>query len=366
MADLLAPESEADAIATWARSRQAVPPPLRSRLSAAAAQWLLTQGQDHAARAALMDAAAEAASWSPEEHLPFSELADARQTVRSTAALFDPPVHRLPGWVVDTIADSDADFVDACSRADNLLQVLGIVRDNGDRFARPEMATTLSHLAFLNPGQPIHNYLAELHKAIQSDGLLPTLDARTAQLNRQAVVDSWLTTSTWPEAMAFLRTHSDVLRTPEVFDQLAQSEEPDTLAHAAILQLAKSLPLPKIESVVTSTEHAVNEAQNALERGELSHIHWVTVANPKTLEVPGVGPLLHAVLLAASDQPAEAARNAQQATIEATDVQRNANVIRLRKCAAAADPELRSKIEPLIAVYQNPPSDKTRDGQTKS
>jgi hypothetical protein len=106
--------------------------------------------------------------------------------------------------------------------------------------------------------------------------------------------------------------------------------------------------------------------QNALERADSAQIHWITVANHKILEVPGVGSLLLAVLLAANDQPAAAARRAQEATIEATDVQRNANLIRLRKCAAAAGPEIRAKIEPLIKVYQNPPFDRTGDGEANS
>jgi hypothetical protein len=125
------------------------------------------------------------------------------------------------------------------------LQILGIVRDNGDRFARPEMSTTLSHLAFFNPGDPVLDFLADLHKAVQSNGLVPTIDAWTAQLKRQTVVDSWLNTSTWPEAMAFLHSHGDVLRTREVFDELAQSEKPETRTRTAILRLAETLPLPK-------------------------------------------------------------------------------------------------------------------------
>ena len=71
-------------------------------------------------------------------------------------------------------------------------------------------------------------------------------------------------------------------------------------------------------------------------------------------------------MLAAADQPGEAAAYAHQATIEATEVQRNANLIRLRKCAAEADPELQAKIEPLIKIYQNPPSDKIEDQAAKS
>jgi len=59
-------------------------------------------------------------------------------------------------------------------------------------------------------------------------------------------------------------------------------------------------------------------------------------------------------LLTADDQPAVAARNAPKATIDATDVQRTANVIRLHNCAAAADPELRAKIEPFITIYRHP------------
>jgi hypothetical protein len=366
MADLLAPDSEAEAAATWARARKAVRPPLRGWLSAAGAEWLLACGQDHAARAALMDAATEAAASSPEQHVPFSELAKARQAVRSAARLFDPPVQELPGWAADKIADADADFVDACSEAEDWLQILGIVRENGDRFAHPEMATTLSHLAFVNPGDPVIEFMAELQQAVMSDGLVPTLDAWIAQLIRKAVADSWLRTSTWPKAIAFLRTYSDILRTPQVIDELAQSPEPVARAYAAILQLAGSLPLPKIERILTSTQDAVDEAQNALERADVSHIYWVTVANEETLNVPGVGQLLLAVLLADNDQPAEAARSAQEATIKATDIQRNANVIRLRNCAAVADPELRGKIEPLIKVYQNPPFDKTADGEAKS
>jgi hypothetical protein len=86
-----------------------------------------------------------------------------------------------------------------------------------------------------------------------------------------------------------------------------------------------------------------------------------------TLEVPGVGPLLLAVSLAADDQQAAAVRNAQKATIEATDTQRNANVIHLRKFAAKADSELGPKIEVLINVYQNPPPTlrQTEDGGSK-
>ena len=139
---------------------------------------------------------------------------------------------------------------------------------------------------FLNPGRPILDFLVDLHKTVQSAGLAPTLDALTAQLNRQAVVDSWLKTSTWPEAIAYLRNHSEVLQTQEVVEQLAQSEQPEKKAHAAILQLVERLSLQKIERILTSTESAIDEAQNALERADLVEVYCVTVANPKTLEVP--------------------------------------------------------------------------------
>jgi hypothetical protein len=121
--------------------------------------------------------------------------------------------------------------------------------------------------------------LAELRNAVVSGGLVPTLDTWTAQLNRQAVLDSWFKTSTWAEALDYLGSHGDVLRTPEVFDQLAQSEQPVARVRAAIQQLAESLPLPKIEQILTSTEAAVEVAQDALERADLPHIYSIAVAN---------------------------------------------------------------------------------------
>jgi hypothetical protein len=90
----------------------------------------------------------------------------------------------------------------------------------------------------------------------------------------------------------------------------------------------------------------------------------VTTANPKTREVPAVGPLLHAVQLADNDQPAAVPTYAEEATINATDVQRNANFIRPCKCTAAADPELRAKIEPLSTITRIRPPTKSKPKQS--
>jgi hypothetical protein len=118
-----------------------------------------------------------------------------------------------------------------------------------------------------------------------------------------------------------------------VVQLLVAAQNPTAFQHAAILSLCETIAPQQIEELVTDASAAADLALDAVEAGNLGRVHLLTVANPGTLQLPGTGPVLQAVLLlAAGDRDGAAA-----AARTATEVQRGAHTTRLEGLAKHAE-----------------------------
>jgi len=249
----------------------------------------------------------------------------------------DPRPDGLPSWAVDPIRDLDLDLAQAWAGATSWSAAATLLRERSEVVNEPALSDTLDLLLMLHPGDLWLTGLAAMHKDIVERGLGEVLEDLTAQDELHSLINDWIGSDTWTASFTYLGEHLDRLRTDEVVQLLIASESPSASQHAAILTLCETATPAQIEELVVNVSATTELALDELEAGNLGHVHLLTLANPHTLQLPGTGPLLQAVLLLAVGDPEGAAAAARTAAETATEAEHRAHTIRLGGLAQHAD-----------------------------
>jgi len=346
LADQLAGAGHDDrALSAWDQSRTAIAvPQFGAYITAAAAAWLDHHGDDAHAEALIRQAVTQALDPTgteleagPRSGTPGFALGESRQYVRSVAMSMDPRPDGLPSWAVDPIRDLDLDLAQAWAGATNWSAAATLLRERSEVVSEPALSDTLDLLLMLHPGDRWLTGLAAMHKDVVDRGLSEVLEDLTAQDELHCLINDWISSDTWTASFTYLGEHLDRLRTDEVVQLLIASESPTAFQHAAILTLCESATPAQIEELVANVSASTDLALDELEAGNLGHVHLLTLANPRTLQLPGTGPLLQAVLLLAVGDPEGAAAAARTAAETATEAEHRAHTIRLGHLAKNAD-----------------------------
>jgi hypothetical protein len=346
LADQLAHAGHDDlALDAWDKSRAAVDvPQFGAYITAAAAAWLDHRGDDAHAEALIRQAVSQAldpAGTEPEadrgSSTPGLALGESRQYVRSIAMSMEPRPDGLPSWAVDPIPDPDLDLAQAWAGATSWSAAATLLRERGEVVSSPALSDTLDLLLMLHPGDRWLTGLAAMHKDIVERGLNEVLEDLTAQDELHSMINDWISSDTWTASFAYLGEHLDRLRTDEVVQLLIASESPTAFQHAAILTLCETATPAQVEELVANVSATTVLALDELEAGNLGHVHLLTLTNPGTLQLPGTGPLLQAVLLLAVGDPEGAAAAARTAAETGTEAEHRAHTIRLGNLAKHAD-----------------------------
>ena len=346
LADQLAGAGHDDrALDAWDQSRTAIAvPQFGAYITAAAAAWLDHRGDDAHAEALIRQAVTQALDPTgteqeadPRSSTPGYAVGESRQYVRSVAMSMDPRPDGLPSWAVDPIRDLDLDLAQAWAGATNWSAAATLLRERSEVVSEPALSDTLDLLLMLHPGDRWLTGLAAMHKDIVERGLSEVLEDLTAQDELHSLINDWISSDTWTASFTYLGEHLDRLRTDEVVQLLIASESPTALQHAAILTLCETATPAQIEELVANVSATTDLALDELEAGNLGHVHLLTLANPRTLQLPGTGPLLQAVLLLAVGDPEGAAAAARTAAETATEAEHRAHTIRLGNLAKHAD-----------------------------
>jgi hypothetical protein len=173
--------------------------------------------------------------------------------------------------------------------------------------------------------------LAGLLDEVDADGFESVVRRNQDGHDRLALITAWINTRTWEESRDYHAQHRAALHAPEVRQQLTEFDD-DQVAHQhrAILDLAEAIGIDRGYRVVVDTGVAEQEAQDAIERGDLPHLAAVVAAAPHLQDRPVTWAVATAVLLTAAGQPGEARAVLQLAVAEATPIQRRAHAVRLR------------------------------------
>ena len=333
------------ALDAWDQSRTAIAvPQFGAYITAAAAAWLDHRGDDAHAEALIRQAVTQALDPTgteqeadPRSSTPGYAVGESRQYVRSVAMSMDPRPDGLPSWAVDPIRDLDLDLAQAWAGATNWSAAATLLRERSEVVSEPALSDTLDLLLMLHPGDRWLTGLAAMHKDIVERGLSEVLEDLTAQDELHSLINDWISSDTWTASFTYLGEHLDRLRTDEVVQLLIASESPTAFQHAAILTLCETATPAQIEELVANVSATTDLALDELEAGNLGHVHLLTLANPRTLQLPGTGPLLQAVLLLAVGDPEGAAAAARTAAETATEAEHRAHTIRLGNLAKHAD-----------------------------
>ncbi|MEP7018264.1 MAG: hypothetical protein ABI899_09630 [Actinomycetota bacterium] len=346
LADQLAEAGENErALDAWDRSCRAIAvPQFGAYVAAAAAGWLDHRGDDVHAEALIRQAVKQALDPTgtepeadPESSTPRFALGESRQYVRSVAMSMDPRPDGLPSWAVDPIRDADLDLAQAWAGANSWSAAASLLRERSEVVSEPALSDALDLLLMLHPGDRWLTGLAAMHKDIVERGLSEVLEDLTARDELHSLINGWISADTWTASFTYLSEHLDRLRTDEVVQLLIASGSPTASQHAAILTLCETATPAQIEELVANVSATTDLALDELEAGNLGHVHVLTLANPRTLQLPGTGPLLQAVLLLAVGDPEGAATAARAAAETATEAEHRAHTIRLGNLAKHAD-----------------------------
>jgi len=342
MADQLAEAGHQDqAASAWDESRTSIAlPQLRAYISAAAAAWHDRRGDRAQAEARIHQAVSEALDPAGADQvagygssIPDYAEGESRRYTRSVAMSMNPVPDGLPSWAVGQIHDLDVDLARAWAGATTLSAAAAVLRERSEVVSGQTLPETLDILLTLHPGDKPLTGLAAVHEDVVQRGLSQVLADLAAQDELQTLIHDWINTDTWAASFTYLGEHVDQLCTDEVVQLLVAAQNPTAFQHAAILSLCETIAPQQIEELVTDASAAADLALDAVEAGNLGRVHLLTVANPGTLQLPGTGPVLQAVLLlAAGDRDGAAA-----AARTATEVQRGAHTTRLEGLAKHAE-----------------------------
>ena len=333
------------ALDAWDQSCTAIAvPQFGAYIAAAAAGWHDHRGDDAHAEALIRQAVSQALDPKGTEQeadrgssTPGFALGESRQYVRSVAMSMDSRPDGLPSWAVDPIPDLDLDLAQAWAGATSWSAAATLLRERSEVVSEPALSDTLDLLLMLHPGDRWLTGLAAMHTDIVERGLSAVLDDLTAQDEVHSLINDWISSDTWTASFTYLGEHLDKLRTDEVVQLLIASESPTASQHAAILTLCETATPAQIEELVADVSATTDLALDELEAGNLGHVHLLTLANPRTLQLPGTGPLLRAVLLLAVGDPEGAAAAARTAAETATEAEHLAHTIRLGNLAKHAE-----------------------------
>jgi hypothetical protein len=346
LADQLAQAGDNErALDAWDQSCSAIAvPQFGAYIAAAAAGWLDHRGDDAHAEALIRQAVNQALDPTGTEQeadrdssTPAFALGESRQYVRSVAMSMDPCPDDLPSWAVDPIPDLDLDLAQAWAGATSWSAAATLLCERSEVVSEPALSDTLDLLLMLHPGDRWLTGLSAMHKDIVERGLSEVLEDLTTRDELHSLISGWISSETWTASFTYLREHLDRLRTDEVVQLLIASGSPTASQHAAILTLCETATPAQIEELVANVSATTDLALDELEAGNLGHVHLLTLANPRTLQLPGTGPLLQAVLLLAVGDPEGAAVAARTAAETATEAEHRAHTIRLGNLAKHAD-----------------------------
>jgi hypothetical protein len=342
----------AHGVQIWQGSREAVNHlHLRAQLTAAAAAWTAEHDQRDQA-ALLLHAAASEATRKPEDHwpsVPLSAVQAARAAVRQTVQNEGFDAYSLPEWVTAPVPEPHDQLASAATAARSWPQLADLLRQHAALFTDTAFRRTLDTLQILFPENSTLEQLAAIHDTATQHGLADVLDDGDRQYTRAITIQEWIATPTWDESFAYLKDHRDILATAAVTADLRQSGELVHLQHAAIIRLARYMPLDVVQEIVTDPTVATELAYKAVEDANLQMLRLLVGANRHILERPASGALLFAVLIAAGGQdPTEAI---QQALQQMTKTQTKASRIRLIRLIANSEDEFRVAFTKLLAAY---------------
>jgi Tetratricopeptide repeat len=335
----------------WQGAVGALNDPLAAaELTARFASWLIGHGET--AEAATELSAAAIAADGP---LPFDadrqtviRLTRTRQTIRSVAErLSAAGAANLPIWATAPLPEEDIRFLATWVAAGDWPSLEELLRAGTSRLTSPTLPATVAVLAALDPIDPrLANIAAQLRQ-FSDLGLEPVLAANRADHERRTLIMAWINTGIGDESQRFLNEHLYALRTDEVAFLLAESDEPVAQQHLAILNLSATHPIDDLYEIITSESATEDAALQAIETGNVEDLRAIFMAAPRLAEIPVTGALSTAVLALTQGAIDSAKEYAAQAASQASDVQRRANILRLRSLTSQPP---RFSIEPLTGT----------------
>jgi hypothetical protein len=274
----------------------------------------------------------------------------ARHAIR---ALANPDDGHLPVWATAPLPQPHLDLVNSFGQADDWPSIKRILTLHHDILRSAEFRQTLTAFRALYVDNPVAGQLAALLDEIDDFGLDPILAHYQADHDRRALLNDWISTTTWPESFAFLDDHAATLTGTEFRELLAEDESEIAQQHLAILDLVTQFPIERVQAIVVDANTAEEAAFDAIEQGNLTLLKAISMASVALQDREITSAIIAVIDLVATDSPEQASTLARQIAEHATKVQRRANAIRLT-ALRQRKPEL-SALDEIIKIIR--PSD---------
>jgi hypothetical protein len=239
------------------------------------------------------------------------------------------------GWSSVAGGEGEAGFLD---------EHLGSLED-------PPVRDALTTLAELHPGQPFLARALAILEQFAVSGAAKAIAAIHHENHVMHVLQSWVSTPTWPASRELLEADRDLLLSPEIEAILEADASTDPVAaqHLGIVRLCRGHPIPDVYDAVTNTAEAADQAAEAMADGDASWLYGLLLACPHLRSQPFSGAATAGVLALLTDRLEDARRHLYAAADQGTETQRRALAGRLERLARARS-ELAGAISELTGL----------------
>jgi hypothetical protein len=221
------------------------------------------------------------------------------------------------------------DLINSFGQADDWPSIKRILTLHHDILLSAEFRQTLTALRALYLDNPVAGQLASLLDEIDDFGLDPIFAHYQADYDRRALLNDWISTTTWPKSFAFLNDHAATLTGTEFRELLTEDESEIAQQHLAILDLVTQLPIEQVQAIVVDANTAEEATFDAIEQGNLALLEAISMASYALQDREITSAIIAVIDLVATDSLEQASTLARQIAEHATKVQRRANAIRL-------------------------------------
>ncbi|MER5867243.1 tetratricopeptide repeat protein [Kitasatospora sp. NPDC002040] len=242
---------------------------------------------------------------------------------------------RFPAWA-ELATDAGArEFIDRWRTEESWEQRSDLVAAAADRLLDPAWRDTLAVARAIHPEEECLDGIADLLDLVAELGVGAAVQQLRTEHELVDLLCRWLVLDTWREGHQYLLSHPE-LRTDPLARELLEGlpDDPAARLHLAVLRLADHVDPAEVYDAAVDPAAAADLGVTLLEQGRVAALADLFLLAPMLHEQPFTGGFLgavHALLTpAGADRAAGLMRTA---AAQATEVQRGAGTVRLRRLA---------------------------------
>jgi hypothetical protein len=298
----------------------------RAILRTALAQWTRTTEIPDQTRKNLQLAAREADA-EPED-ASHALVSLSRQTVRNAGSGLG--LDDLPAWATTALPDTHLNLLTAVGSATDWPTLRTALDTHRDTLDCPGLTASLDAYQALQPTDSTPLLLRQILEGIHSRNYDSFVEEQQTLYAHMKLIRDWTAASSSAESAEFLRSHQEVLTTPEFRRTLSTIDKQVVGQQLGMIELATTLTADQACAIVTDSTVAEKATLDAIEAGDTARLNAIAAAAPDLRTHATTWSLLSAVLCLTEHNLNKAMSLGQQVAEQGSPMIRRAHAVRLR------------------------------------